>query len=78
MDDESRYQRVSQAAQTALNLSHGVKNLLQAVKGGVEVVDYGFEIDDIERAKKGWEILKTQPVQDKQTCSGYADVQQGK
>jgi hypothetical protein len=40
MDDESRYQRVSQAAQTALNLSHGVKNLLQAVKGGVEVVDY--------------------------------------
>jgi len=58
MDDESRYQRVSQAAQTALNLSHGVKNLLQAVKGGVEVVDYGFEIDDIERAKKGWEILK--------------------
>lgn len=58
MDDESSYERVSQAAQTALNLSHGVKNLLQAVKGGIEVVDYAFETGDIERAKKGWPILK--------------------
>ena len=58
MDDENQYQRVSQAAQTALNLSHGVKNLLQAVKGGTEVVDYAFEIGDIEHAQKGWSILK--------------------
>jgi signal transduction histidine kinase len=58
MDDQSRYERISQAAQTALNLSHGVKNLLQAVKGGIEVVDYAFEIGDIERAQKGWAILK--------------------
>lgn len=58
MDDENQYQRVSQAAQTALNLSHGVKNLLQAVKGGIEVVDYAFEIGDIEHAQKGWSILK--------------------
>jgi signal transduction histidine kinase len=58
MDDENRYQRVSQAAQTALNLSHGVKNLLQAVKGGIEVVDYAFEIGDVEHAQKGWAILK--------------------
>jgi signal transduction histidine kinase len=58
MDDENQYQRVSQAAQTALNLSHGVKNLLQAVKGGIEVVDYAFEIGDIEHAQQGWAILK--------------------
>ncbi len=58
MDDENQYQRVSQAAQTALNLSHGVKNLLQAVKGGIEVVDYAFEIGDIDHAQKGWSILK--------------------
>ncbi len=58
MDDQSRYDRISQAAQTALNLSHGVKNLLQAVKGGIEVVDYAFETGDVERARKGWAILK--------------------
>jgi signal transduction histidine kinase len=58
MDDENKYQRVSQAAQTALNLSHGVKNLLQAIKGGIEVVDYAFEIGDVEHAQKGWAILK--------------------
>jgi len=58
MDDQNRYKRISQAAQTALNLSHGVKNLLQAVKGGIEVVDYAFEIGDVEHAQKGWAILK--------------------
>ncbi len=58
MDEENRYERISQAAQTALNLSHGVKNLLQAVKGGIEVVDYAFETGDVERARKGWAILK--------------------
>ena len=58
MDKESRDERISQAAQTALNLSHGVKNLLQAVKGGMEVVDYAFEIGDIEHAQQGWAILK--------------------
>ncbi len=58
MDDQSRYDRISQAAQTALNLSHGVKNLLQAVKGGIEGVDYAFETGDVERARKGWAILK--------------------
>ncbi|MHC5059785.1 MAG: two-component system sensor histidine kinase NtrB [Planctomycetota bacterium] len=58
MDEENRHERISQAAQTALNVSHGVKNLLQAVKGGVEVVDYAFETGDVERAQKGWTILK--------------------
>ncbi len=58
MDEENRQERISQAAQTALNVSHGVKNLLQAVKGGMEVVDYAFETGDVERAKKGWAILK--------------------
>lgn len=58
MEDENRQQRISQAAQTALNLSHGVKNVLQAVKGGIEVVDKGLEINDIQRAKRGWKILR--------------------
>ncbi len=57
MDNDKRQERVSQAAQTALNLSHGVKNILQAIRGGRDVVDQSLEINDIERAKRGWEIL---------------------
>jgi signal transduction histidine kinase len=57
MDDDKRQERVSQAAQTALNLSHGVKNILQAIRGGRDVVGQGLKTNDIERAKRGWEIL---------------------
>jgi two-component system sensor histidine kinase HydH len=51
-------QRISEAAETAVNLSHGVKNILQAVKGSMEVVRHSLEIDDSGRAKRGLEILQ--------------------
>ncbi len=51
-------QRISDAAQTAVNLSHGVKNILQAVKGSMEVVRHSLEIGDTGRAKRGVEILQ--------------------
>lgn len=57
MDDKKRQERVSQAAQTALNLSHGVKNILQAIRGGRDVVGLSLEKNDITRAKRGWDIL---------------------
>lgn len=50
--------RVSTAGQTAVNLSHGIKNILQAVSGGADVVDHAFKIGDTERATRGWKILK--------------------
>ncbi len=46
------------AGQTALNLSHGIKNVLQAMGSAAEVVDYGLENDMVDRAKQGWKILK--------------------
>jgi two-component system sensor histidine kinase HydH len=51
-------QRISDAAQTAVNLSHGVKNILQAVKGSMEVVRHSLEIGDTGRAKRGVKILQ--------------------
>ncbi len=57
MDENKRQERVSQAAQTALNLSHGVKNILQAIRGGRDVVDQSLGTNDVERAKRGWEIV---------------------
>ncbi len=58
MEEENRNQRISQAAQTALNLSHGVKNILQAVRGGSEVLEKCLEIKDIDRAKRSLKILQ--------------------
>jgi len=51
-------QRLMQAGQTALNLSHGIKNILQAVSTGRDVIDSAFSRNEIDQAKKGWNILK--------------------
>ena len=58
MGDKSRDERVSRAAESTLNLSHGIKNILQAVKGGMEVVEKSLDINDIKRAKGAWPILR--------------------
>ncbi len=58
MEDKSRDERVSRAAESTLNLSHGIKNILQAVNGGMEVVEKSLDINDIKRAKGAWPILR--------------------
>ena len=52
-------QKFTAAGQSAVNLSHGIKNILQAISGAAEVIDYGFEKNQIEKAKNSWEILKS-------------------
>lgn len=52
-----RRERIAQTGQTAVNLSHGIKNLLQTVATGREVVSYGLKTGDIERVKRGWNVL---------------------
>lgn len=51
-------QRIFQAGQAALTMSHGIKNLLQAVSTGRDVMDSALAGGRIEQAKKGWNILK--------------------
>lgn len=38
--------------------AHGIKNILQAIKGGMDVVDRSLTSKDMTRAKRSWEILK--------------------
>lgn len=58
MEEKDRDERISRAAESTLNLSHGVKNILQAVKGGMDVVEKSLEINDIERTRRAWPILR--------------------
>ncbi len=51
-------QRMMQAGQAAMNMSHGIKNILQAVRSGQDVIDDAFGYRDIEQARKAWQILK--------------------
>lgn len=53
-----RRERMMEAGQAAMNLSHGIKNILQAVSTGIDVVDQGFEQGQYDHARKGWNILK--------------------
>lgn len=50
--------RMMQAGQAAMNLSHGIKNILQAVRSGQDVMDDAFGFKDLDQAKKAWNILK--------------------
>jgi signal transduction histidine kinase len=51
-------QKFTDAGQSTVNLSHGIKNILQAIGGAAEVIDFGFQSNQIDRAKGSWEILK--------------------
>ncbi|HDS85709.1 MAG TPA: FHA domain-containing protein [Phycisphaerales bacterium] len=50
--------RILEAGQAALNMSHGVKNILQALRSGQDVMDDAFGYHDMDQAKKAWNILK--------------------
>jgi signal transduction histidine kinase len=57
MSDSEREKRTSQAAESTLNLSHGIKNLLQAISASRDLIGECLKRGDIERAKKGWDML---------------------
>ena len=38
-------------------LSHGLKNILEGLQGGVYVVDEAFKDEDMALARKGWQIV---------------------
>lgn len=50
-------QQQATIGQTTASLSHHMKNVLQGVNGGAHLVESGFKNDDMELAKKGWEIV---------------------
>ena len=41
----------------ALRISHSIKNMLQTVASGREVIDHAIKRNDVERTKRAWPIL---------------------
>jgi signal transduction histidine kinase len=51
-------ERLAAIGETVASLSHSIKNMLQGLRGGADVVELGLKKDDLKIAKGGWAILK--------------------
>jgi len=50
-------ERLAAIGETVATLSHAIKNMLQGLRGGADVVDLGLSKGDLRVARGGWEIL---------------------
>jgi signal transduction histidine kinase len=53
-----RQERLAATGQTVASLSHSIKNILQGMRGGADVVDMGIKNTDINQIQMGWSILQ--------------------
>ncbi len=51
-------ERLAAMGETVASLSHSIKNILQGLRGGADVVEMGIKRGDLKVASGGWGILK--------------------
>jgi signal transduction histidine kinase len=51
-------ERLAAIGETVASLSHSIKNILQGLQGGADVVEMGLKKDDLAVSRNGWGILK--------------------
>ncbi len=51
-------ERMAAIGETTAALSHSIKNILQALRGGADVVEMGLRADNLSQAKKGWGVVE--------------------
>lgn len=52
-----RAERLAAIGETAAALSHSIKNILQALRGGADVVEMGLAGGNVDQARKGWAVV---------------------
>jgi two-component system NtrC family sensor kinase len=50
-------ERLAAVGETTAALSHSIKNILQALRGGADVVEMGLRGQNLTQASKGWRIV---------------------
>ncbi len=50
-------ERLAAIGETTAALSHSIKNILQALRGGADVVEIGLKANNVVQADKGWKIV---------------------
>lgn len=51
-------ERLAAVGETVASLSHHIKNILQALDAGIDVVGMGLNRDDMDKAKDAWPIVQ--------------------
>ena len=51
-------ERLAAMGQTVASLSHSIKNILQGLSGGADLVEMGLDRENLEISRQGWGILK--------------------
>jgi len=51
-------ERLAAVGETVASLSHSIKNILQGLRGGADVVELGLKREDLKISRGGWAILK--------------------
>ena len=49
--------RLAAMGETVAAISHGIKNILQGLRGGTDAVAVALQKDDLEMAGRGWNVL---------------------
>lgn len=50
-------ERLAAIGETTAALSHSIKNILQALRGGADVVEMGLSGGNLDQARKGWAVV---------------------
>src|SRR5207237_6448480 len=50
-------ERMAAIGETTAALSHSIKNILQALRGGADVVEMGLKSTNVGQATKGWRVV---------------------
>ena len=51
-------ERLAAVGETTAALSHSIKNILQALRGGADVVEMGLRNTNLDQARKGWGVVE--------------------
>ena len=51
-------ERLAAIGETTAALSHSIKNILQALRGGADVVEMGIKANNLVQAAKGWRVAE--------------------
>lgn len=58
LESRVRTERLAAAGETVAYLSHYIRNILQGMQGGAEVVELGMKTNTIEQARSGWTLIR--------------------
>ena len=58
LSEKLHAERLAAMGETIASLSHSIKNILQGLRGGGDVVEMGLKRQDLDVASNGWNILK--------------------